>query len=443
MTQDRAAWRDFICAPNHPYRHLASLGASVQGANSEAIDLIELSDFLQKLPGDRDVTLLADMVDLVSGSYSEFLDGQLHQLLDSLANEMESRNEIVGPALRGNPRWDRTVVARMAGVLPVGRYYSRTAHRSFALPENDLLRWLIDELLSTTRNLMRRSSSSVPHKVLAGILQRCEEAVGHHWLSQISVPPYLTPEMIAAAERSRHSAYRVAAELARARARLKAPAENARWYATLMLLAVGWLEPVSDDDLFELYALTLVIDVIAGELKFGEPEEYGLVTTGRNHVAAFRNTHGRLRVVFDQTPSPSAGFAGRFRQILNGHRGVTGGSRRPDISIIYDGPDGRRFVIVEVKRTQNERYISDSIYKVFGYLYDFAALWPAGHPNPRSILLVPEGVTRAPNLPYSETAIVSGDDRQVLADALGAAISQPLASPSAESRQESNDPLSG
>src|SRR6202008_2382988 len=109
VTVDRAAWRDFICAPEHPYRHLASLGASVRGASSDALDLAGLDDFLLKLKGDHDVTLLADMVDLVSGPYASFAEGQLFRFNDDLAYEMESRDEIVGPGLRGNPRWDRTV----------------------------------------------------------------------------------------------------------------------------------------------------------------------------------------------------------------------------------------------------------------------------------------------------------------------------------------------
>ncbi len=422
MTGDRAVWRDFICAPDHPYRHLASLGASVRGANSEAIDLASLNDFLQKLRGDHDVALLADMVDLVSGPYEAFLQDRLPGLLDALANEMESRDEIVGPGLRGNPRWDRTVVSRMAGVLPIGRYHSRTAHRSFALPENALLRWLIDELLVSARNLTRRSTSAVPHGTLAAILLHCEEAAAHHWLSQLAVPPYLTGEMIAAAKRSRRPEYRAAAVLAEARARLKAPSEDSRWYATLMLLAVGWLEPVSDDDMFELYALTLTVDVIAQELGFGEPEEYGLVTSGRGHVAAFRGEQGRLRVIFDQHPAGMARVRDRYRGIVGAHRGVTGNARRPDISIIYDQADGHRFVIVEVKRTANERYVSDSIYKVFGYLYDFAGMWPHGHPDPRSVLLIPEGISRVPDQSYLETAIVSGNDRGALAAALRATI---------------------
>lgn len=422
MTSSRAAWREFICAPNHPYRHLASLGASVQGANSDAIDTADLSDFLQKLRGDDEVRLLADMVDLLSGGYERFAEAQLPRLLDSLANEMESRDEIVGPGLRGNPRWDRTLISRMAGTLPVGRYHSRTSHRSFALPENELLRWLVDELTTSVRNLSRRSKGAALHSMLSGLLKRTEEAAAHHWLSQLPVPPHLTPAMIAAAKRSRHPEYRYAAELAEARARLRSPSEDARWYAILMLLAVGWLEPISDDDVFELYALTLVIDVIAHDLGFGEPEEYGLVTSGRGHVAAFRSEHGRLRILFDQNPSAVVRAQDRYRGIVAGHVGVTGNARRPDISIVYDRHDGHRFAIVEIKRTANERYISDSVYKMFGYLFDFAAFWTDGHPLPRSILLIPEGVTRASEAPYKEVAVISGDDRSALAAALRAAL---------------------
>lgn len=422
MNPLRAKWREFICAPEHPYRHLASIGASVQGAHSDALDLVGLDDFLQKLRGDQDVELLADMVDLVSGPYQNFVEQELPRLLDALANEMESRDEIVGPGLRGNPRWDRTVVARIAGTLPVGRYYSRTSHRSFALPENLLLRWLVDELFNSARNLARRSAGGAPHASLLAIIKRCEEAMTHHWLTQLSPPTHLTSSMIEAAKRSRRPEYRSAAALAEARSRLKASGDEARWYSILMLLAVGWLEPVSDDDMFELYALTLVVDVLADELGFGLPEEYGLVATGRGHVALFRSEFGKLRVFFDQSPAIAGHRDDRYRKVVNAHRGVSGNARRPDISIVYDRPGDERFLIVEIKRTSNERYISDSIYKVFGYLYDFATAWRSDQPNPKSVLLVPEGIAKIGDSEYGETVIVSGHDREALALALGSAL---------------------
>jgi hypothetical protein len=190
-----------------------------------------------------------------------------------------------------------------------------------------------------------------------------------------------------------------------------------------MLLAVGWLEPVSDDDLFELYALTLVLDVLSNELSFGEPTEYGLVTAGRSHIAGFDHEAGNLRVLFDQNPSRFASIPTKYRPLVKSHTGVTGTARRPDISIIFDRADGdSRRVLVEIKRTANERYVSDSIYKLFGYLFDFAALWHPEHPNPRSVLLIPEGVRMNSGSSYGEATIVSGNDRPALEAALRSAL---------------------
>ena len=423
MSDLRTTWRDFICAPDHPYRHLASLGASVRGAKSDSLDLADLESFLHKLRAEADVILLADMVDLLDGPYLEFIQRDLLAVLDQLSNEMERRDEIVGPGLKGNPRWDRTVLGRATHALRPGLFYSRTAYRSFDLPENALLRWLVGNLVETIHKLQRSSSTSGLHPSLAMVLTRCEEALAHHWFSQLGRPLALTPAMLLAAERHRRPEYRAAAKLARSRARLSENAPDARWYAILMLLAVGWLEPVDDDDLFELYALTLTLDVISQELGFGEPVEYGLVAAGRSHVAAFEAKNGRLTVLFDQSPAVALKGESRYKLVVGSHYGVTGGSRRPDVTVILEDEQGsRRVVILEVKRTASERYISDSIYKMFSYLHDFRSLWLADHPLPRSILLVPEGVQKRSNINFAETAIVSGDDRSSLASALSSAL---------------------
>ncbi len=425
MSADREAWRRFICSPVHPYRHLASLGSSVIGAKSDAIDLADLESFLEKLRGDSDVFLLADMGDLISGQYEAYLKEELPRLLDSMANEIERRDAIVGPGIRGNVRWDRTLIGRISGTLPLGRYYSRTAHRTYSLPENRLLLWLLDNLNTSTRSLVRRSSSRAPHGVLTSLMSASEDAMAHNWLSEVGVPSVLTQSMLDAARLHKRPEYRRAAQLAEARQRLSSPIED-RWYAILMLLAVGWLEPISDDDLFELYALTLVIDALSSDVGFGTPAEYGLVIGGRSHVAAFSSEMGHLRVMFDQSPAIKGVWTQRYKSIVRMHSGVSGSSRRPDITIVLETPTGdERYVIIEVKRTSNERYISDSIYKVFGYLHDFADIWHPAQPNPRSMLLVPEGVKREIDEPFADVAIVSANDRTALSSALTAALLGP------------------
>jgi hypothetical protein len=69
------------------------------------------------------------------------------------------------------------------------------------------------------------------------------------------------------------------------------------------LLAANWLEPVDPDDLFELYALVLVLDLLEVELGLGPPMQYGLAVPGRDHVAMFETEGNRVRVFFDQSPA--------------------------------------------------------------------------------------------------------------------------------------------
>jgi hypothetical protein len=143
----REAWRDFICAPDRAGRHLSAIGRGVAGATSDAIDLAMLQSFLEKLHDTAaDMRLLSNAVDLIVGGYSAYAKGSLHRILDSLSNEMLAQEQIVGPGLRGNPRWDRTILQRMGGTLSPVHYVSRTSHRSFELPENQLISWLLDDL---------------------------------------------------------------------------------------------------------------------------------------------------------------------------------------------------------------------------------------------------------------------------------------------------------
>ncbi len=76
-----------------------------------------------------------------------------------------------------------------------------------------------------------------------------------------------------------------------------------------------------------------------------------------------------------------------------------------------------RFTLVEIKRSDRDRYVSDGVYKIFGYLHDHKELWPESLPRPKAILSVP-GVVRRKELPYGDVAVVSGDDRNGLAAAL-------------------------
>ena len=421
----RQTWRDFICAPERAGRHLSSIGRGVSGTVSDAIDLAVLQAFLEKLKGSTDDTrLLASTVDLLVGGYAAYSKGGLHRILDMLSNEMLSKEQIVGPGLRGNPRWDRTMLLRMAGTLSPVHYVSRTSHRSFELPENRLLAWLVADLSQTTAAIEKRVGTTALHPDLYALRESCERARRHHWFGDVGVPLRLSPEMTAAAARHRRPEYREAARLAQRRAEMETSDRASWWYAILSLLAVNWLEPISDDDLFELYVLILTLDILSDELGFGEPEEYGLVTSRRGHIALFVHENQRIKVYFDQTPTSAlrAAAEGEYGKVVARHRGISGHERRPDILIVTERGGEKHVVFVEMKKSADGRYIADSIYKVFGYLYDFRRL-PGVTGTPRAVLVVPSGVSAAPGMKIEGSILVaSGDDRSGVAAALKEAL---------------------
>lgn len=89
--------------------------------------------------------------------------------------------------------------------------------------------------------------------------------------------------------------------------------------------------------------------------------------------------------------------------------------RRPDVTVRVTWPDGQaqRF-IVEVKRTRDQRYILDSVYKTLGYLSDFKDT--IGPNSPFALLVVWDGIarTKAPD-PSVPVRIVTAAELPALA----------------------------
>jgi len=71
-----------------------------------------------------------------------------------------------------------------------------------------------------------------------------------------------------------------------------------------------------------------------------------------------------------------------------------------------------------MKKTADGRYISDSIYKIFAYLYDFRSAVGAER-TVKAVLVVPSGISAVLGAPTDRTVfIASGDDRAGMAQAM-------------------------
>ena len=403
---------------------MSSIGSSVALSASVIAGDDDLKRFLSSLRGGRkDVRTIANIVDLLDSAYEQFFSKDVGGLLDHLSSETVKDEQVIGPALRGNPRWDRTLLARRTGSLPLGRYISRLPRRSFGRPENALLKWLVNDILRELHHLERQVGVDGLPMALRSLFATVDSVNRAYGIGDLDVPVRLLPDMVFAARRGRRWEYRKAAEMASRRDSLSREVSSGKWRAIISLLASGWLEPVEADDLFELYALTVCLEAISGDLGFGAPQELGLVIRHRKYVARFLSIDGvSIEVFFDQSPSSSIGRLGRYADVIGAHHGLSGSARRPDITIVRTLADGtKRVVFVEVKRTQSREYLSDSIYKAFGYLFDYAGLWDVGDVLPKVILFVPEAVHLKPGA-SSDVVFVSGTDLPSISAVLGRAL---------------------
>ena len=425
----RQQWREFICDPARPARYLSSIGSAVISGNAPPVAPDVLDEFLRRLSSvGAAVELLADAVDLIFPAYQDFVTEQLPRLLDALTTETVNRNEVVGPAMRGAVRWGPTIVARRAGSLMPTQFMVRQPSRSAALPENRLVVWLVNSIMVGIKNLERRINSDSLPPGLLNVRTACQKALKDDRLADLALPREPEQHMLVAAQRHRLPSYRAAAKLAERRMGRVCGGRDAKWLRILDLLAAEWLEPIKDEDLFELFMLALVLDILKNELGLGEPQELGLCVRDRKHVAAFRASDSSVvRVYFDQSPVTALRTTSVYQSTIGAHDGVVGSARRPDVIVEREVNGERVALLIEAKESSDQDYIQESVYKGLAYVHDFQGLWNVGNPRPKIVLLFPDGAAPKANVSVADLDVVltNGGGRPVLVESLSVRLGLP------------------
>ena len=158
------------------------------------------------------------------------------------------------------------------------------------------------------------------------------------------------------------------------------------------VLQGGWLAAENDDQLYELYVMSRLVEVLH---RLGPWDSFVLrpSVVEASVILEAVQSDGSVTARFDRTPPAASAYAWLFKR----YEGIDPRARRPDIHLSVS-PSGKpaRETIVEVKATApSTGYGRDSIYKLLGYLADYAALW--SHETtvtyPRGLLVFATGAT--------------------------------------------------
>lgn len=344
----------------------------------------DLAEFLAALAS-SDRALMVDGLDLVTGAYAAFLERRLPGLIGSLRSLRADELAEVGPAMAGQPVWGRTVLGWTSGALAADRMISRVTTRRLDLPENQTLKLLLRHLAMLSGGIVAKLADRA-HPRLRQIAALSAAALREPAIRAIGNPGGPSERLLSSAEGASDPAYREVGQLLRRRLALSVVDDLGRWRrsAYAATLSTSTLAPIDAEDVFELLALARVFDALEDDLALGPPRSFWMrIRTGARGgpVAEFGDGQGgSVEIYFNRTPSFLLDTPTRYAEVFQRHKGLgLGSDRRPDIVVVRYARGGKRSIFfLEAKLpgpSSSGGYVRDSIYKAFGYLYDFAGLW--------------------------------------------------------------------
>lgn len=386
MTGQRAEWLSFITHPDHGGRYLFARGDSHYTESHDKGN--GLPDVLKVLEQSAlDAKLLVSLHFLNAPTVQNFI--RLHaRALARVALHTSVRSRTVSSGgIRGRLNWPRTILANQTSVIVSPQYHLDVPRRTSDLPENRLLKLFLTDV----SRLIATCSAYVPSGQLGDSLLTTREsirlALREPHIRDLVPSRESTTLMRQRAQRNRDNRYHVLAAL---HYELEQISRYQNRDAVLSLVRRGWFEPIKDDDVFELYLLIIVLEVINNELGAGDPVSYGLVRSNRDAVAEFDISGKRLKIYFDQGPSAFSNVSSEYLRVSRAY-GLSVAERRPDLTVIVEGPKRTATFFIEAKKTSDDKYERDSVYKALGYLRDFSTNWDhAPFDVPRVAVAYPE-----------------------------------------------------
>lgn len=351
----------------------------------------DLAEFLRRLSldvSDRQVLFTAHF--LAQPRVRAWLFTDVPELLQSASHQRLVIREGRHGGLRGQVDWPATLRLRLTTKPSPSYFVSRVHERSFATPENILLRWSLDqmaELVAYGAAAITSGSLSSLFRQLGGQLR---VLLRHPYLRDVPGAKGVTPLMRVRAARRREQGY---IQMARMCKTLEALEQVNSGTPPLELLLEGYLTPISDDDLLELYVLICTLDAVESFVDGSWSRSFGLIREKRGAVAVFKSNDENpvsIQVLFDQAPSELGYTSSSYVAIAQAYD-VRAGERRPDITISFGTPTEQVPFFLEAKCSRSSLYIRHSIYKALGYIRDFSDSWsPAPSICPKFALVFEE-----------------------------------------------------
>lgn len=293
---------------------------------------------------DNELESLITVHFLLSNQLNEFIQ-ILPYLLKNLQHSTLREKEEYKGLIKGRVDWNQTLKETDPTL-----FICTPLQKSYDLEINQLLKFLLEKIIYLYENRLKIDEDTKGwHEVIRNNYYKAQIAIKNVYFKNIKSINKVPQKTLN--KRYRNQNYLKVINLYRLYEKLFIMND----LDTLKeLLKNQLLKPADDDTIYELYVFFKLVS------KLKDPE-LGLLMEGNDYSAISKDN---IKIYYQNTPKI---FNSKYKDIIANYN-IQATKRRPDIIIEFSDYSYR---IVEVKRTSDEGYLRNSVYKVLAYLEDF------------------------------------------------------------------------
>jgi hypothetical protein len=326
----------------------------------------------------QDLQNLAEIRFILSKELSEFICHSALKIINRLSKTSQYETIVHRDKLHGRIDWQKTIAYRSGYGNSKNIYAVVMRNQLYDLPENRLFLFILKEIQAICRKyLMYSSSENIDLSEdlnrdrewtqTARFLEfRIERLLSNPFVKQIVTLKTIDENIIELTKNNRNQLYRNLAHIAEL---LLSTKHTPIKYLNVELKG-QILQPLNYDTLFEIAVLFNLLDT--AKLNGWIEEKIGLIG-GKSKFSSILTKEDMSFEIFTQTLPEIFQKISLYGSILDLY-GLGSTLRRPDIIVKISNSKSSKFIIIEVKRSEDRKYLVDGAYKLLGYLKDFSVL---------------------------------------------------------------------
>ena len=321
--------------------------------------------------GKNEIDLLKMIHFLLSEEVAVFIETS-KKLVRNLSHSTMNHDIISRGMIRGSIDWCQTYEERSKEGFKNGSIFAcKTTNKIYDLPENQLFKFLINRIISMTRNSsigektplkLEESEKDIWHNDIIKIRRTALKIRKNSRMRDISDVDHIKPKTVRKAFKNKNNQYKVVVDCYLLYRKLFV--ENNR-DSLIDLINKQILEPLNDNKLYEIYLLFKLIEVL--------PEEklkLNLLRPNGRFIAQSVLNDKVISIYYQKLPDSFRSTSKRH-VLSNIYPEFGVGTAIPDIIIEIQDAEGERYRIIEVKNSVEKKYLKRGLTEVLAYLKDF------------------------------------------------------------------------